>query len=223
MIEYRIAPFDLGVLLVMQNTLNNAYNGDVWSKDKDFIHGFSAAADVEMAEYLEEIGLIWKWYDPNARFDRQKALFEMVDVAHFMNAALLSAFIHGRPTEQLDSLYNKVRAVDIDIEEGWTITPYDFNIRPANGMATYGRIRNAYVNAWRGILALHYGSGLAIAVDTAVKGMIEFYAQAAGALGFTGEQFLQAYRMKNARNHQRVLNGVMRGVDVKQNEKELIL
>lgn len=75
-------------LLDLQVATNVAYFGEDWKK----VWNQNAAVNSiyrEWAEFLDEVTRDWKVYDPKPVFDKTKAVYELVDVVHFMLCAVL--------------------------------------------------------------------------------------------------------------------------------------
>ncbi len=78
----------LQALLVLQKETNVAYMGenwrDVWSE-----HSVKQSIHREYAEFLDETERDWHCYKPNPVFNRTDAVYELVDIIHFMLTLLI--------------------------------------------------------------------------------------------------------------------------------------
>lgn len=75
-------------LLHTQVETSVAYMGETWYEVWDR----NAARNSiyrEYAEFLDEVEKYWHCYKPNPTFDRDAAIFELVDIVHFMLTAML--------------------------------------------------------------------------------------------------------------------------------------
>jgi dimeric dUTPase (all-alpha-NTP-PPase superfamily) len=202
--ETHLSNTQIGFMLEAQRELNDAYNGDTWKTDPSFAFRFPAAADAEWAEFLEEVNSEWKWYAREPQFNREKALFEMIDVAHFMLAGFLQAF----PDVGEDQI-TALRRID---------DRCDWATLDAEGF--YMNMSQRYRAFWT-MIEVHRGNYLMCAL--VIRYLVEFLGIGAEFLGYNRYQVHEAYITKNQRNHERVKKGVMQGVDVKKDEKELSL
>jgi dimeric dUTPase (all-alpha-NTP-PPase superfamily) len=188
-----------------QEALNTAYNGDGWRTDPTFAWRFNAAADTELAEFLEEVTEKWKWYERKPVFNREAALFELVDVIHFM----LAGYVKHYPMIEID---------DIEaLPTGYVVTPDQPNF--------YSKLSDAYRHFWNDISPARsntYKLAMSQAKFT-MSYLIDFIQHGIAFLGYNNDELYEAYMLKNKRNHERVAKGVMKGVDVKANEEALCL
>ncbi len=79
---------DIKELLDLQVATNVAYFGENW---RDVWTEVSSVNSIyrEWAEFLDEVTRDWKVYDPKPVFDKTKAVYELVDVVHFMLCNIL--------------------------------------------------------------------------------------------------------------------------------------
>ena len=206
-------------ILTRQKGLNDAYNGATWFEDNIFTTRFRCAADVEFVEFLQEINIHWDWYSKKKNhIDKQKALFELVDVVHFMTAAVLRS----------GSLQYIIDGVELGMDEYFN-DPNLFFASPTGPDGNFLReMQDRYGFFWKAINELTLEQGLTEArvndqLTRASLHLLTFIAEGIAALGYTAEEFHKAYVLKNERNHARVAGGVMRGIDVKSSETELVL
>lgn len=75
-------------LLDLQVATNVAYFGENWRNVWDEVSSINSIYR-EWAEFLDEVTRDWKVYDPKPVFDKTKAVYELVDVVHFMLCNLL--------------------------------------------------------------------------------------------------------------------------------------
>lgn len=204
-------------ILRRQKVLNDAYNGVTWFEDDFFTTRFRCAADVEFVEFLNETNIHWDWYTKNRNnIDKQKALFELVDMVHFMTAALLRS---GSVDKIVDS-------VSLGMSEYFD-DPEMFFCSPTGPNGNFLKeMHDRYGYFWNSVNELTLEQGLTEArandqITRASLHLLTLIAEGISALGYSSDEFHKAYQMKNERNHQRIAGGVMRGVDVKANEKPL--
>lgn len=79
---------DIKELLDLQVATNVAYFGENWRNVWDEVSSINSIYR-EWAEFLDEVTRDWKVYDPKPVFDKTKAVYELVDVVHFMLCNLL--------------------------------------------------------------------------------------------------------------------------------------
>lgn len=217
-----LKPEQLLQMFERQYKTNNLYNKEEWKEQPAFYSRFMAAADTELSEFLEEITGLWKWYEKrNPKFDANKALFEAVDVVHFMLASILKVRDVKKVCQTVVS--------DQELLTWWADAEVSFpmtNVQ-VEDPCFYEKLKYQYDRFWNAtrILWNDYdcvGEGYAwIAIAT--RHMLCFISGVCNLLGYTADEFFQAYVLKNDRNQARVLNGVMDGVDVKSAESELTL
>lgn len=192
-------------MLDRQYDLNNAYNGSSWSSDFTFSARFRAAAMNEFAEFLQETNGSWDWYSKRKdHFDAEQAYFEAVDVVHFCLAAILTS-------GGIDWVKKQAEA---------TLGDYE-NDRELMYPAYFGSLENVmktFNSFWAAISVIDRNDSH---VGMVCLRLNEFVAAVNSYLGFTKNDFHEAYIKKNQRNHDRVSLGVMTGVDVKKSEQPL--
>lgn len=208
----------LSDMLQAQFKLNNAYNGQVWVTDPTFLWKFNAAADAELAEYLEEITALWKWYSSKPVLNQQEALFEGVDVLHFMLAGLLKAAMNWKMNgEDLSEV------IAPTLYERYTDPDLQLNAVDTEGFF-YRQISRNYREFWRHVNNLFTAEyWRQDSLEGALVALLDFAACIAVSVGYDASKLYEAYKLKNDRNHERVMKGVMKGVDVKKAEEPLCL
>lgn len=79
-------------LLKTQIETNHAYYGDTWPEvwKRNSIRN---SIYREYAEFLDEVEAAWHCYKPNPSFDQTAAVYELVDIIHFMLCNTLT--VHG--------------------------------------------------------------------------------------------------------------------------------
>ncbi len=205
-------------MLTKQHALNNAYNGVGWFEDPSFNIRFKSAADKEWAEFLDEVNTEWDWYSKNkSHFDKDAALFELIDVTHFMLAATLRYGDVDCIKEALETDHSLIHAFQHIQSEG-NFIGYDLDDKSE----WFTRLSESYVDFWQQH-SMHWRSG---DVDQEELGLIicrllKFIELTIVGFSITPNMFVEAYNMKNERNFNRVRNGVMNGVDVKKDEVAL--
>lgn len=82
-------------LVDLQKATNVAYFGETW---KHYWHQCAVENSVfrEWAEFLDEVTSDWKIYGDGIHFNHDKAVYEIVDVVHFM---LCDVLIQGNESE----------------------------------------------------------------------------------------------------------------------------
>lgn len=190
-------------MLDRQERTNAAYTGVSWRGSMDNNKLMAAIMD-EAGEFLREVKPVWKWWDKNAVMDREKALFEAVDMFHFLLTFYLKTMAHE---------YNGV-VTRFEKPETLTTTVESVN----KILTTYSAINQCPLKTFNEALSntLHYKVGF-------LHSILNMQVACCSILGYTPEEFYQAYILKNDRNLERVAKGVMDGVDVKATEQELHL
>lgn len=79
---------DIKELLDLQVATNVAYFGENWREVWTEVSAMNSIYR-EWAEFLDEVTRDWKVYDPKPVFDKTKAVYELVDVVHFMLCNML--------------------------------------------------------------------------------------------------------------------------------------
>lgn len=75
-------------LLDLQKATNVAYFGEDWERKWTPV-ALNNSIYREWAEFLDEVSVDWKNYGTDQKHSREDAVYEMVDVAHFMLSGLL--------------------------------------------------------------------------------------------------------------------------------------
>lgn len=83
-------------LLELQKATNVAYFGDEW-KNVWSQNAVDNSIYREWAEFLDETSLDWKIYGNGQIWDRTNAVYELVDVVHFMLSGLLIGYGNALP------------------------------------------------------------------------------------------------------------------------------
>jgi hypothetical protein len=209
-----------------QFDLNVAYNGDEW-KNIQFYKRFSASFDEENAEFLEELTGMWKWHG-RVKIDRQAALFEAVDAFHYMLATALAvaAEVDGSKEGCLTQIYEEVDQLFMDGFFRQTGNPYPYG-SVDHFLFAYELLK---ASSSKFFLDLHLQvkkaiseSDFSVITFDSIYYMRNWVYQVCEILGISAETFFKAYKMKNDRCHERVIKGVMKGIDVKANESPLFI
>jgi dimeric dUTPase (all-alpha-NTP-PPase superfamily) len=79
---------ELREMFRLQEALNIEYKGVEWD-DVFKIGQIKAALMTEVGEFLNEVTSDWKIWVKGTKFDKEKAVFEFIDVVHFMLMASL--------------------------------------------------------------------------------------------------------------------------------------
>lgn len=200
-------------MLKLQHALNNAYNSSTWFDDNTFFSRFHAASMNELAEFLQESNRYWDWYSKKKdHFDREQALFELVDVIHFCLAGLLT-------TGSLETVQQDVASYLQEYDS-------DQDLLMEIPKANIDSVLSRYESFWttlRRVDIIGTSKGKSEYLGLSCLQMIYMIGNGLALLDYRAEQFLDAYKLKNARNFQRVAGGVMQGVDVKASETPLSL
>ncbi|QIO03528.1 nucleoside triphosphate pyrophosphohydrolase [Salmonella phage maane] len=99
-------------LLELQKATNVAYFGEEWRKHWTHVAVMNSIYR-EWAEFLDETTQDWKIYGGGIQYDREAAVYELVDVVHFMLSSILSGFGSAFPVEmQIDIFFKDGRVID---------------------------------------------------------------------------------------------------------------
>lgn len=112
---------DIKELLDLQVATNVAYFGEDWKK----VWNQNAAVNSiyrEWAEFLDETTADWKVYGNDIGFDRTKAVYELVDVVHFMLCYILMDPAQDEIEEELAQLGEVEVASLVDAVEHHRLT-----------------------------------------------------------------------------------------------------
>lgn len=186
----------LKAMLARQEVTNVAYTTSNWRRMVPIGKVMCAAQD-EFSEFLREIKPEWKWWDAAATANREQALFELIDITHFM----LTCILHRCPPDILDTMAHMWGKDDI----GAYARPADVMQRMNFYLCDF--MRDIHIDR----------------VGYAIRNFRLFHREALHLINYTADDAFKAYEMKNDRNMERVSKGVMRGVDVKASEVELTL
>lgn len=99
-------------LLELQKATNVAYFGEEWKN----VWSQNAVVNSiyrEWAEFLDETTADWKVYGNDIGFDRTKAVYELVDVVHFMLCFILVDRTKGEIEEELEEMSKDSYAMSI--------------------------------------------------------------------------------------------------------------
>lgn len=99
-------------LLQLQEATNVAYFGEEWEKYWTHV-AVTNSIYREWAEFLDETTNDWKIYGNGIHFKRTDAVYELVDVCHFMLSSILSGYGSAWPVEmQIDLLLKNGVAIN---------------------------------------------------------------------------------------------------------------
>ena len=185
-----IAPEQILGYLRKSDYLNTKYTGPDW-----FTlgwHRFAAAAASEFDEFLREVTSEWKWYSTKPKFDRNKALFELVDWFLFTASAI-----------HCTNIINGLDGADIELES-------------FHGHVTYTGMMNRGLPLMERLLVAEsecrvatFIKGLGIAGS--IKTVCVFLDLALELIGATPANFDEAYQFKYQTNLNRVAGGILTG------------
>lgn len=186
---------ELSKMFDMQEILNVKYNGPDWRLEVP-MGKLKIAFLEECSEFTSELESDWKWYkNKDAKYNRQAALFELVDSIHFA----MSLVLHRHAA-------NVMRAT-----LKWKFDP-----------KMYGKVDdeyNYYVRSITRFLIACDNNNL----DDMIIGILNMCETGGALFGCSPGEIYLAYCMKNQRNHLRVEGGVMTGDYDKSKELELKL
>lgn len=97
-----LTPEQLFNMFDRQEELNIKYSGDDWRNRLTLTQIKCAILD-EVSEFLREIESDWKWWKKDANYNKQKALFELIDIIHFSMMAM--QFVGVKLDQNLEQLY----------------------------------------------------------------------------------------------------------------------
>lgn len=199
-------PEDFKVILETQLKTNEAYSGENW-RDVALPGWWMNCVLAEWVEFLDEVTASWKWYEKRTpKFDQSKALFEVVDTAHFMVALMQLKYTNS----QLEEFY-------IDALDGYGAQTFqEFPRFLLDPEADYHAIMIEQLTIFLNGINKDFPRASMMAFHKLMSAAQAF-------LGYDQVDFFKAYKMKNERNMVRVAKGVMSGVDVKKDEMELVL
>lgn len=99
-------------LLQLQEATNVAYFGEEWEKYWTHV-AVTNSIYREWAEFLDETTKDWKIYGNGIHFNRTDAVYELVDVVHFMLSSILSGYGSAFPIEmQFDLFFKEGQVID---------------------------------------------------------------------------------------------------------------
>lgn len=189
-------------MLAMQERLNVKYNGEEW-RDKVKMTKVKLAILDEVSEFLREIEATWKWWKHDPTYNRQKALYELIDLVHFGLLAMLHRYDLEGLTKRIEvDMHNVVHPTHVG-SYSMTVLKQEFFM---DALLQFLQLIDDTEQDYRNIIYLFCN-----------------LVQAGGELiGVTDPQEIYtAYVMKNQRNHERVDGGVMVGTYDKSKESEL--
>ena len=188
---------DLSKMFDMQEILNIKYNGKNWRHEVSS-GKLKLAFLEECSEFTSELESDWKWYkNKDAKYNRQAALFELVDSIHFA----MSLALYRHPLD-----YIKLR---LNWASGYSPTMYS----PVTDK------HNQYVKAITRFLTACDRDNL----EDMIIGILNMCQVGGQMFECSPGEIFQAYCIKNQRNHLRVEGGVMTGDYDKSKELELKL
>lgn len=191
----------LAELLKMQLETNKLYNTE-WDKIPAVKYHMTAAE--EFHEFLEEVGQLWNYYNlEQLKFDREAALFEIVDTVHFLLTCSILA-------SRTDTFICRGIYTDYDVYEYLKAMGNVSEFTWPKGSAL--TITKLYEEVWN-----------KIPVSVAVYDISKLVAYACEALEYSVEDYMRAHRMKNERNRIRAAGGATEGKYDKSQEKPLKL
>lgn len=184
---------DLVEMIKLQELLNIAYNGEKW-RDAIKIGWVKAAVIDETSEFLREISKDWMWWkrDKGVR-DTEKAIFEFIDVVHFM---LVLALYRISP----EGLSLVVYRTEADADRSFQY-PDELNV--------------LFIYQHRFMYGFDYDQQ-----ETTMRNFKSFLEMGCKVLEIESGDLMKAYRLKNELNFERVLSGP--GYD-RSSERELKL
>ncbi len=209
-------------ILTAQYNLNMAFSGEEWKTDPVYPSGLNASADAELGEFLNEIKKEWKLHGKPVNGNRDDAMFELVDVVHFMAAAMNCMFIRGGICEKdyakmLESISDFQHYIEYDVNVMIKDTPF------------YEQFSRAYREFWSMLDYINTSrNGLGNTLtDKNICYILQKFRETVACgitkMGFSSEELLNAFMMKEARNYARIRGGILEGVDVKTSEERLCL
>lgn len=201
-----LTPEEFTTLVETQALTNIAYSGEDW---RDLIEPgqWLNCISCEWQEFLEEITQTWKWYEKREpKYERQKALFELVDTAHFMAALLL----HYTTPQGLAATYRRT----LEGLQGRRLENFP-RFLLGNYQDKHMVLDQTMCDFKRSVVQRNG--------EEAVRNFIKLVSSASLFMGYDAADFFKAYKLKNERNMGRVAKGVMNGVDVKSSESELVI
>uniref|UniRef100_A0AAU8L0M3 Deoxyuridine 5'-triphospohate nucletotide hydrolase n=1 Tax=Serratia phage Kevin TaxID=3161161 RepID=A0AAU8L0M3_9CAUD len=185
-------------LLETQIETNHAYYGDAWTTvwTRNSIRN---SIYREFAEFLDEVEAAWHCYKPNPRFDQVAAVYELVDIIHFMLCDVLT--VHGiKSKEDLSRLVYQIKNDDFDRAV--------FKSPEHNG-APFTDVEATFTEY------MYYNGDL--------ENIAKFLDKACLFLGIDTDTYMKAHMRKNARNRLRAASGVLEGKYDKSKELPLDL
>ncbi|AYP28414.1 nucleoside triphosphate pyrophosphohydrolase [Serratia phage vB_SmaA_3M] len=186
-------------LLETQIETNHAYYGDAWTTvwKRNSIRN---SIYREFAEFLDEVEAAWHCYKPNPKFDQVAAVYELVDIIHFMLCNTLT--VHNiKSKDDLRRLVYQIPKSD-PFEEAVFSSPEQ------NGVS-FTEVEGAFTEY------MYYNGDLE---ETA-----KFLDKACRFLGIDIDTYLKAHMRKNSRNRLRAASGVLEGKYDKSKEVPLTL
>ncbi|CAL9996914.1 nucleoside triphosphate pyrophosphohydrolase [Vibrio phage K469] len=168
-------------ILRMQVETNDTYDAN-W-RDNNTLLQFKTAAGVERTEMLDEIEVLWKWYEPNPTWEPEKALFELVDTVHFAASCLLI----GRPVGVEDKLKT-----------------FELSSHVYTGVDAFKEADDWWVSFTNSM-------GMGSIMVQPCESLCYYIGAMVSVLGYTHEQYMAAHYKKNQRNLERANGGVMVG------------
>lgn len=183
---------ELKFMLEAQEQLNIKYSGDEW-RNNITMGQAKFALHEEVAEFINELRPAWKWWGKVEKLDRDKAIFEYIDVLHF---AMLIALFNFYPDE---------------LE---TFLPVGGDMG-MNHIDMYNQFSKAIQ---RFLIQVDQHN-----IQDVVVGLYNIINIGAKILDLKDGEVFEAYLKKNALNHKRVENGALDGSYDKSKEESLSL
>lgn len=174
---------------------------------------YLSAAKAELVEMLEEIEDQWKWYQHNPTSRPEKALFELVDVMHFLASYTLLTFRRDGKHIPLDEVKKSCSYAD-DV--------FVFHLSPHNDGEEFSMGLMAHLYNLEGELSKAAVTQLK-SLGVHLTYMNQLCSGWLKLLGFTTAEYMEAHRKKNQLNRERATGGVMEGTYDKATERELTI
>lgn len=191
--ELLASPISLIRMLHWQAELNIIYSGCGW-KNTVLAGEIESAMLKEYSEFLDEVQDKWCWYKKAGEFDRDKAIFELVDFLHF--ALMLMQYEHS-----LDSLSscvtNRNCFPDVDV-----LAEDPFKVM-SRSIAFF---------------ILSFENKDPFEMTRQLRNMIEI---GGTMLDMVPGEIEKAFHLKNQRNRERVNGGILQGQYKKEDEVPL--
>lgn len=187
---------NLKKMFILQDELNIKYGGVNWRDGITMGKAKFAVLD-EVSEFLRELESEWKWWKVGGNYNRQKALYELIDVVHFAMLITLHKY-------ELSDVLNDIN--------------YKTYIKPGAWLLMDGDDIEWFTDSLMDFLAPCNHSD----IDEDVSRIANLIQAGGNLLGMTDPQdMFNAYVMKNQRNHSRVDGGLLTGDYDKSKESDI--